>query len=259
MSSSLLADLESRAKAAGMNLFGLVDAELFDRGQATCGRAARLLSGCGTIVVLGSGGRGFWEEMVRSDGLPRSPDPRYHPIQEFAVKNVRAMQEMLRQHGIESLLVQPEDKQTLSFVRLAEAAGFGTASPVIGLLLNPRYGPWVSMRAALLLPGTPFGPMSDASIVDTFQPCTSCGQPCVSACPIHVHDGFGHADFRRCAVHRSASNCMSGCSVRRACPVGSDQRYGAEEEAHRHAYSLFTMQKWYGLGGWRFVPRFLRQ
>jgi hypothetical protein len=46
--------------------------------------------------------------------------------------------------------------------------------------------------------------------------------------------------------------------VRRACPVGTEHRYATDEEAHRQAHSLFAMRKWYGLGIWRFVPRFLR-
>src|SRR5262245_1084579 len=99
MSSSLVADLASQAAAAGMNLFGLVDAESFDRGQSACGRAGRLLPGCGTIIVLASGGREFWEHMVRSDGPPRPPSPRYHPVQDFAVRHVQAVQATLRQQG----------------------------------------------------------------------------------------------------------------------------------------------------------------
>lgn len=259
MSSSVLAQMQAHCNAAGLNLFGVVDAMRFDAAQPVESRASQLHPGCGTIVVLGSGGGAFWQRMVASNGTPRPPAPHYHPVQEFAVAQTRMAQAQLQAAGIRSRLVQPEDRKTLNFVQLGEAAGFGTVSPVIHILLHPRFGPWISLRAALLLEGTPFGPIADASLQDRFQPCCGCEKPCIAACPVGVHDGFGAADFSRCAHHRHAGNCAAGCNVRRACPIGADERYVAEEEAHRHAYSLFAMQKWYGLGSWRFVPRFLRQ
>ncbi|MBK8095702.1 MAG: hypothetical protein IPK26_01260 [Planctomycetes bacterium] len=259
MSSSLLAELQAQCNQAGLNLFGIVDAARFDAAQPAEGRARQLQPGCGTILVLGSGGSSFWRHMVSSHGPLRAPAPDYHPVQEFAVAQTRTAQALLSAQGIRSRLVQPEDRKTLNFVQLGEAAGFGTVSPVIHILLHPRFGPWISLRAALLLEGMPFGPIDDASLQDRFQPCCNCEKPCISACPVGVHDGFGASDFSRCAHHRHAGNCVTACSVRRACPVGAAERFVAEEEAHRHAYSLFAMQKWYGLGSWRFVPRFLRQ
>jgi epoxyqueuosine reductase QueG len=259
MSSPLLVQLQERAAAAGLNLCGLVDARRFDACQCPDWRASRLLPDVGTIVVLGSGGSAFWQRMVASQGEPLAPHPRYHPVQDYAMAQVRELAAMLQQHGTATAVVQPEAKATLNFVQLGEAVGFGTVSPVIHILIHPQFGPWVSLRAALLCAGLPFGPVADASIARTWQPCCNCSKPCVAGCPTNVHDGSGNSDFHRCAVHRDAGNCDSGCSVRRACPVGAEYRYGPKEEAHRHAYSLFAMRKWFGLGAWRFVPKFLRR
>ena len=69
----------------------------------------------------------------------------------------------------------------------------------------------------------------------------------------------GEAHLDRCAGHRHSGGCATGCDVRRVCPVGSEHRYGVEEETFRHSYSLATLRRWYGLGMWRFVPRRLRR
>lgn len=259
MESPLLAHLRGRAAQAGLNLCGLVDARAFDACQCPDWRASRLLPAVGTILVLGSGGREFWASMVQANGAPRPPQPGYHPVQDFALGVLRELVATLAAAGAPACIVQPEDKATLNFVQLGEAAGFGTVSPVIHLLIHPRFGPWVSLRAALLVTGQPFGAVPDASLAGSWQPCCNCHRPCVSSCSVTVHSAEGHSDYARCAVHRHAGNCESGCNSRRACTIGKEYRYGPQEEAHRHAYSLFAMRKWYGLGAWRFVPRFLRQ
>ncbi|HLQ38559.1 MAG TPA: hypothetical protein VK348_12200 [Planctomycetota bacterium] len=256
--SLLLKDLAFRAAATGLNLCGAADTARFDASQCPDWRAERLQQGCGTIVVLGSGGPTFWQQMVRQHGAPKAPQPNYHPVQAFAVQGMRELITWLQAAGVTARLVQPEDACTLNFVQLGEAAGLGTVSPVIHLLLHPQFGPWVSLRGALLVVGKPFGEIADASLADSWQPCCGCPKPCVAACPAGVHDGAGGSDYHRCATHRHAGNCEVGCSVRRACPVGAEHRYPPDEEAHRHAYSLFAMRKWYGLGKWALVPRFLR-
>lgn len=256
--SSTLSELRNRAAADGLNLCGIVDAQRFDRCQSPDWRVRRLLPECGTVVLLGSGGRQFWQQMLEHSGRPRSPAPGYHPVRDHARRCVDRLVGFLREQQLRPLVVLPEDKATLNFVQLAEAAGFGTVSPVMHLLLHPTFGSWVSLRAALLLEGYPFGAVPDASLHAAWQPCSRCDRPCVTACPIGVHDGSGGSDFGRCAEHRDSGECATGCSARQACPVGVEHRYSTDEEAHRQAYNLFAMRKWYGLGIWRFVPRFLR-
>ena len=142
---------------------------------------------------------------------------------------------------------------------LAEAAGFGTVSPVSGLLLHPQFGPWLRLRAAILVDGMPFGPIADASIADGFRPCCTCHRPCLDACPASVLDGLGHQDLVRCADHRHAGGCSAGCGSRMACPVGGEHRDAPPAQpVHAHTQDLRGMRRWLGLGAWRFVPAFLR-
>lgn len=259
MPTPLLAETMRRAEQAGFNLAAATCAERYDKSQPPERRARSVDPDCGTALVLACGGRHFWECMQRESGTIRPPAPGYHPVHRYTEQKVSELQRFLRAEGHDSKAIYPDDKQSLNFMQLAEAAGLGTVSPVICMLLHPEYGPWVSLRAALLMPGRPFGDLPDASLKESFQPCLTCHRPCLDACPVQVYDGRGGADLEACALHRHTGNCATGCEVRRACPVGADQRFGPEEERHRHAYSLFTMRKHFGLGAWRFVPRALRQ
>lgn len=251
----LLVQAQETAARGGLNLFGLVDAARFDACQPREQRVARHLPACGTIVVLGTGGRAFWLQYAQANGngpAPASPDG-------FAAAALRGVADLLTAAKVRCEAIALPASPGWSTGRLGECAGFGTVSPVSGLLLHPDYGPWLQVRGVVLVEGQPFGPIRDASISERFQPCCACPRPCVTACPAGVHDGLGHQDLAACGSHRHAGGCDTVCSSRNACPLGSEHRDGFGEAAHRHGYQLATMQRWFGFGVWRFVPAFLRQ
>lgn len=248
MSSALLTTLEARALANGLDLVGVVDAHRFDSGQRPEKRCSRLLPGCGTVVVLAYGGRGFW----RAASSCGSGDP----LRRHTENAVDELLQLVATAGLRVRAATPRCNTELSFCCLGEAAGFGTVSPVIHQLLHPDFGPWVSMRAALLIEGQPFGAIADASIAEKFQPCAGCPRPCIAACPAGVHDGVGESLHRICHGHRREGGCDGGCSVRRACPIGADLRCDSEEERHRHAEDLRVLSRRFG--PWSSLFRFLR-
>ncbi len=256
-----LLQIRKRVQDTGMNLVGAVPAAAFDATQPSGRRTAERLPDCGTVLVLGSGGREFWQNLcARRGGQPPRASRLRHPVNSHSSWIARTLLRELRQKGCAGRAVYPDDRDSINFMQLAEMAGFGTVSPVIGLLLHPDYGPWVSLRAALLLRGEPFGPLVEHHPpTSSFAPCNDCARPCVQACPAGVHDGMGGTDLKACATHRHRANCLSGCDVRRACPVGAQHRYGPDEESFRHAYSLFAMRKHFGLGLWKLVPAAWRQ
>ncbi len=269
MLASLLSEVRQHASCTGLNLFGLVDAARFDSCQPKEMRVRAIWPKCGTLLVLGSGGRAFWEQFARTQPAARSMAPgaasgawagggREFAADAFAAECASQLAARCTAHGLRTKVVCGMHSTRVGLPRLGEAAGFGTVSPVTGLLLHPEYGPWVRVRGAILCEGYPFGPVRDASIAERFQPCCACEKPCVAACPAGVHDGFGHHDLGRCAGHRHEGNCSTGCSSRAACPVGAQHRDEPGED-HRHAYPLPSLQRWFGLGLWRFVPRALRR
>lgn len=242
----MAAELAARALGHGFNLVGFVDAAEFDACQPAGRRADDLAPGCGTVFLLGSGGRGLWEHIESVQGPIGAAREGFHPIDEWSAAAGADLLAWLADVGVAARLGMPDDPEALNFMQLAECARWGTISPVIGLLLHPEFGPWVSLRAALLLDGQPFGavPLEQD---EPFQPCSTCDRPCVPACPVGVYDSNGGMQLEVCASHRHAGHCASGCDPRRACPVGAEARYGPEEEAFRHAYSLFSMRRHYGL------------
>jgi hypothetical protein len=256
---TLLDDVRARCAARGMNLAGAVDAEAFDATQP-CGRRAReRLAGCDTILLLGSGGRAAWEAVERENGgRLGAARPRYHPIDRWSADVAAEVGALLCAQGCEVVAVPSDDRRPLNFRQLAEQVGFGTVSPVIGHLLHPQFGPWVSLRIALLIRGRPFGRCRPNPQLD-FEPCGGCARPCRRACPVEVYESAERPDLMRCAQHRIDGGCGGGCEALRACPVGAEHRYGADEEAFRHAYSLFHIRRWVGAGRWRWLPRRLRQ
>lgn len=256
----LLDEIRRRAADAGLNVLGVVACDEFDRCQPRGRRAREILPECETILVLGSGGSEFWEKMTQEEGSPGRPKADHHPINRRGARLTGELMVWLRDHGMRSAAVYPDANRTLNFVQLAEVAGMGYVSPVIGQLLHPTYGPWVSLRSAILIAGKPFGDARrlPKAVGEQFEPCLTCSRPCMRACPISVYEVGDYPDFERCTEHRVQGNCERGCDVRRACPIGAEHRYGPQEEAFRHAYSLFQMRRAYGHGFWRLVPKRLR-
>lgn len=247
-----LADL---ARSHGLNLIGAVTCEEFDRCQPKGRRFGELLPGCGTIVVMGNGGRALWERACAQYGASRDPLGGLHRCVEHAVAELASA---CRAQGWTCGTAYPEQKPHLDFMQLAEMAGLGTVSPVVHMLIHPEFGLWVRCRAALLLAGTPFGTLWSNPVPLSFQPCLGCPRPCAAACPAHVFDAEGKVLFARCADHRHRGGCAHACDARRACPIGNPDTAAAEEEAVRHAQCLAAMRRHFGLGPWCVVPRALR-
>jgi hypothetical protein len=253
---SLLHSVQQQASRNGLNLFGLVDAKRFDGYQPREQRTGAVQSGCGTIMVLGTAGRSLSSEFSRQGRLvPQSMTD--NQVDDLAVAGATAVVTDLCQRGVRGRLVDAR-RPRINFGQLGEAAGFGIVSPVSGLLLHPEFGPWVRVRAAVLLPGQPFGTITDASITDRFRPCYSCLKPCIAACPSAVHDGMGDSDRSRCADSRYRGGCEAACHSRLACPVGSEYADQGGPMLHAHSVGLHTMKRWFGLGWWRMVPRMFR-
>lgn len=239
-------ELVSRSSALGFNLFGFVDGPHFDAGQPAGRRTRDFQPGCATVFLFGSGGPRCWQHLLERGVDMAAPAPDHHPIDSYCAAACEQLISWMQTQGIRAQAVHPNDDPALNFMQLAEMAGWGTISPVLGILLHPDYGPWVSIRAAVLIEDAPFGAV-EAEEQLPFQPCLRCDQPCVRACPVGVYDGLGAARLEVCAQHRHEGHCGSGCDARRACPVGVVHRYGVDEEGFRHAYSLFAMRRHFGL------------
>jgi hypothetical protein len=235
-------DMTGRFSARGFNLVGVADAAAFDSAASAGHRLRDLLPGARSAVMIGAGGRDLWGHATASGksmclALPNAtPDP--DPIDRFTwdVVSAEASRFGAAFPSAKLRVAYPfgDEAADVSFARLAEAAGLGSAETVLRLLLHPEYGPWVSLRACLL---TDLALRREGRLRD-FRPCEGCRRPCLDVCPAGVVTPGGW-DHDACFAYRlKGPNCLDGCEPRMACPVGARHRFGSAEMRHRQIAAL---------------------
>lgn len=244
-------DSRRRLESLGINLWGVARLEDFDLALCRGAKVGERNGSARSVIVIGAGGSAMWRRL--------KDDPTVDPTKPGAVdvwsrRVLEREAETLRCAGYDVHTLYPFDPDPTCFVQMAEAAGIAVMSPVVNLLLHPRYGPWVNLRGALVveqqLP-------SDGEL--DFDPCSECSAPCLEACPVDTYPEPGRVEAERCASHVHAGGCGSGCHVRRACPCGTDERIDVEEELARRKSALPSLRRVFGLGVWRFVPGVIRR
>jgi hypothetical protein len=203
--------------AVGLNAWGVADGAPYQH----------VLPGCRAVVVFGSGGRALWSAFLDAHrGRPLGA----HPLDEWVQGAVGG------QDSKERVWVRTAANETrfVDFRPLAVAAGLGWQSR-LGLVLHPRFGPWMGLRAACFTTEAlePTGPLPAPS------PCVACPAPCAQVCPgaaISRDAAVDRAfDIRACArQHDVAETCDTQCSARAACPEGAEHAYSRLQQ-HYHS------------------------
>jgi len=213
--------LDAALAPVGLNLIGVAPAAALGRGVLE-----RFLPGAASAIVIGNGGGAFW----RAFEAARQDEPE--PLDAFTRRVIegRAVPVVARACGTPRVVYPfaPPD-ETLPFMRLAVCAGLGRES-LLGVLVHPVYGPWIALRAALLVPVTLTAPRPAAD----FDPCPGCRErPCIAACPAGAVGPTGW-DVPRCAAHRARADdpCAARCHARFDCVIGREHRYPAAALAH---------------------------
>jgi hypothetical protein len=126
-------------------------------------------------------------------------------------------------------------------------------SSPLGTGVRPDCGPWLAVRAALVvsldqrqreLLAERFPPLDPAG-----SPCDSCkSRPCISACPGHAVAEVGAFKLMACVGERlrEDSSCALRCHARLACPVGEAFRYPASQLRYHYGVSLRSLRRWRG-------------
>ena len=226
----MLSRLEAALAVHGLNLVGATALRSYDALVPAEHALADLLPGAESAVVIGNGGRAFWDafrpsaaDVPTSRRLPDPLDAFTQLVVEEAVRPILG--------GLPSRFVYPFrfPGDPVSFVQLAECAGLGRRS-LLGLLVHPTFGPWIALRAAVLLPFV----IEAARPAAGFDPCPTCVErACVPACPAGAISDGGW-DIPRCAAHRlrDEDGCGARCHARFDCVVGREHRHTADELAY---------------------------
>lgn len=225
--------LASRLARVGIDLVGATSVAAYDASVPAERRLAAEADGARGIVVVGNGGRAFWEAF-RADAAPIGTDD---PLDGFTR---RVVDDAVRDvPGAASRFPFERGPRVLDFRLLAELAGLGRPS-LVGVLVHPRYGPWIALRAAILVPTD----VQAARPADGFDPCPTCVErPCIPACPVGAV-GPGGWDVPRCSAHRLAgvSHCADGCAARVACVYGREHQYDADALVFHQAAARRAME-----------------
>jgi hypothetical protein len=192
--------------------------------------------GRGTVVLLrftgGEQWSAFQESVEMRDGLP-------HPLDRWSRRLIGRLASEL---GAADVYPSGSPASPLPFQRLARRGEPVYPSP-IGILIHETYGLWHAYRGALLLREKIPLPPASSSSPRQGSPCERCrDRPCLSACPVHA---FKDATLQVevCVGHvlsAAGTECReNGCLARRACPVGPQFRYAAQQ-ARFHMSAFLT-------------------
>ena len=230
----------------GLNLTASLPVERYELTASPAYRARAISAGCRSIVAIGNGGGDFWRafkaHVAKNPGWLRRDNPLDDFTREVVEKEIATR---VRAAGVGCTVVYPfsDGGATLNFMQLAMLAGLAGPS-IIGVVVHPRFGPWIAFRAALLLdyeldrPGTAIG----------FDPCPTCStRSCIGACPAAAVSFDSGWNILACLAHRVEAHpdCSERCHARVACVLGPDKRYPDEELAYHQARALSVMRPHY--------------
>lgn len=204
----------------------LADIGLNEVGVAPGEPWQEVLPGCRSVLVFASGGPTLWESLERAIANdPAVLTGSQNPLDDFVAAAIRAA-DPAPPTSRTWVRCAAEPERFVDFRPLARDAGLGWTSR-LGLLINPRHGPWVGLRAACFTTEalTVTGALAGAG------PCDGCPAPCATACPVDAVVP-GRFDIRACAGHRAQGGCPTRCEARNACPEGAQSRYPAAEQLY---------------------------
>lgn len=227
--------LVARLASHGLNLVGATTVAAYDARAGAHVALGTRAPEARSVVVIGNGGGAFWDAFARTRTDVDAPVA--HPLDAFTRRLVEAIVADLP--GLVRI-VYPFDPVPTDFRTLAACAGLGSPS-LLGLLVHPTFGPWMALRAALLL-------RDDVTLprpADGFDPCPSCAsRACVAACPAGAVGDAGW-DVPACVAYRLAGDghCDAGCHARVACVVGPEHRYPPDALAFHQGSARATLSR----------------
>jgi epoxyqueuosine reductase QueG len=231
----------------GLNLVGVTSIAAYEAIVSPQYHVASLLPNAKSLIVIGNGGGEFWRGFREyCDAHPGYLQEREHPLDDYTVERIEsALTPMLQDAKARYRYLYPFRFWTepVSFMHLARAAGLAGPS-ILGVTIHPVYGPWMALRAAVLLDQElTFPPQARG-----FDPCATCVErPCISACPggvISVEKGW---DIPACVQHRvrRQEDCVDYCHARYHCVYGQEYRYPLDELQYHQRRSFVEMRKYF--------------
>lgn len=247
----LLKDITAALVPYGLNLIGAAARATYESLVPVQYHVSSVLPETRSIIVIGNGGRAFWTVFREHASARPGYFQKYaNPLDDYTVEAIEnSLTPLLQRSGATFRYVYPFrfSTQPLSFMHLAQAADLAGPS-ILGIVIHPTYGPWMALRAAILidhidqeLGQSPAGPPP----AQGFDPCPSCTErSCIKACPANVVSLETGWDTPGCVRHRLRvrDDCNEYCHARYQCVYGREHRYPPEELQYHQTRSRETMR-----------------
>ena len=231
----------------GLNLIGTTTLAAYEALVPTQYHVSSLLPGAKTLVVIGNGGGQFWEGF-RSycHKRPGYLQEREHPLDDYTVEVIeKTLSPTLTPSGAAYRYLYPFRfwSEPVSFMHLARAAGLASPS-ILGVVIHPQYGPWMALRAALLINQELYA----EPVAADFDPCPTCVErACITACPASAISTEKGWDIPGCVRQRLrvTTDCVDYCRARFDCVYGREHRYPLDELQYHQRFSFTEMKKYF--------------
>ncbi len=242
----LLQLIRTAGQRHGLNLVASIPVARYEAALGSKSRLHEAAPEARSIIVIGNGGGDFWLALKKHAARHPGWFEREHPMDDFTRAVIEGdIVAPLRALGLRCSVTYPfiQDRSVLNFMELGKLAGLGGPS-IIGVLVNPKYGPWIAFRAALLIDAEIDAPGDAAG----FDPCPRCiPRSCIAACPVQAVSFPAGWDIPRCLEHRVEvePDCAGKCHARVGCVLGPEHRYPDDELAYHQGRALRAMRPYY--------------
>ncbi len=244
---SFLDQVRATLATLGLNLIGTTSVAGYEAFVPPQYHVASLLPQAKTILVIGNGGGEFWQGFrTYCDNHAGYLQARAHPLDDYIIEIIEStLTPLLQATGTSYRYVYPFRFWTepVSFMHLARAAGLAGPS-LLGVTIHPIYGPWMALRAAVLLELELALPPQASG----FDPCPTCVErPCISSCPANAISEKKGWDIPECVLHRMQhqDDCVEYCHARYHCVYGREHHYPLDELQYHQRQSFAEMRKYF--------------
>lgn len=244
---TLLPDMTSALAPYGLNLIGTASVAAYESLVPQQYHVASLLSEAKTLVVIGNGGGRFWQGFrAYCRDHPDHRQQHEHPLDDYTVELIEeTLTPLFTRHGVAYRYCYPSRfwREPVSFMHLARAAGLAGPS-ILGVTIHPVYGPWIALRAAVLVNQELYA----EPVAAGFDPCSTCVERvCITACPAAAISVEKNWDIPACVQHRLrvTTDCIDYCRARFDCVYGREHRYPLDELQYHQWQSFAEMRKYF--------------
>ena len=218
-----LFDIEARMGQFGLGHVGVLPVSTYNETAPSSLSGAVLAPAAQSVLVFASTGSRLWDSFVEEiRKRPETLTASQHPLDDFVQRSVHEACADLCLSGHSVFFADQQAPVHLDFRSLAVAAGIGSASR-LGLVIHPKYGPWMGLRAAIFV-------QEEFLATDAIEDvCAGCPAPCIAACPGDAMT-TGQWEVGACVeFHQQSEQCSRSCHSRNECIVGADARYDSLE------------------------------